>query len=473
MYLEDDDIEKLYSDFKNESVTPPNTVKENVMLQINQGSKRRYVLTLVFLLAISGIFFLLFNSKKQYSHNTENQDVVSENIEVSQPEVFPFDKRELKKDSKNLNSKLEGNQILNSKESISEEITNTVAENQFKYAQKSDKVEENQNNFAPLTETKYFSGSKSKKEEHLDTKNKSKGDSNFAKSSEQKSVEELSSEASIKTVFLDKEENMEEKERVDELKKLLPIHSILDNNSTIKKANLEIRNLKKEKKVHFGIEMNTGYLYSNVLTKPSAIEFDQIGAFQNIHNFQFGMNGLLYYKSLIFKIGFGYEWGKSITNYQEKNKIVRTTIVYQEAMDTSQQDTYLFSFTDSIEGLNQNQLAINTHYFNLPLHLGYQFRLKSRLHLQVLAGVQFSFLSKVNYSFRGDNLAENIPFIGTNQFRKVLVHGLLDLGLQYRLTEKIDLGISLPFRVGFNSKLIDSKVLNYGIGAKLKLAYYF
>jgi hypothetical protein len=485
MYLEDNDIENLYEEFRNESATPPAEAKAYVMGNIGHKSYWRFMWMFLFLIGVGISAFLLFpvsnsNDNQNGVANDQKNKTLSNSFGLKdQNEKFSplssesnneIDQENAKGDKtievKNNNTKNDLNSVKSTKSVYSKKKKNDDVKSNKKYNQK----------FLSKNDIKKVEVNK--KEDNSLLKENDKNFKNTAVNGKQ-NLEFSPKEANNDVKIQDQNiglTNMEVNEiETDQLTKLNGIKSSDFAFKDSKGMHIEIRNMKKQKLLSFGVEAQVGYSFSDVLSQKDQVTYDNIGMLKNINTVEAGINGILNYQSFLFKIGVRYQKDYTTTDYTDEVYLTRTTVAYEELLDSNNNPYHstVATFVDTELVSNNYQLLISTSYFNVPLKFGYQFRLRNRWNIELMAGTRLAFLTGVDSRYRSPNSMDYLQSIDHGAFRKFRIDGTIDMGINYQLTENWGIGMNLPFSIGLNSRIKESKILNYRIGGLLNLRYNF
>ncbi|MEZ4938117.1 MAG: outer membrane beta-barrel protein [Crocinitomicaceae bacterium] len=484
MYLEDEEIDNLYAEFRNEGVAPPPEAKDFVMNTIGKKSYWKYLWVLLFLIgAGTTVYFVLPTSssqEQQIAGSNENEDIV-EGYLAEQKEV-----KDIPEDMKN------------SKNSIVETLEDDLS---HKHEKKDRKLEishladaDAKGDVKYLKNTKsegnFFNKRKNQNNEGINKQRKLDIDKkeNFVA----KNVKNIQAEIKpddnfventgfeVKVVKQGEEQlqdqnNNQDKIEWDRLDKLaantinkLPV-------ADGKNIQIDLRNLKKRSVLQYSLEARVGYSFSDIYRGKEQLNYENIGMFKNLQTFEAEIHGILNFKSFLVKTGIGIQNDFSTTNYSEDIVQYRNTVVFEELLDSNNNpyNSVLYTFADTSAISNSYQMRVSTSYFTLPLQIGYQLRLGNRWNLEILAGTRFGFLMDVSTSYNAQESMDYLQSIDHGNFRKFRMDATLDLGLNYRLNEKWSIGIHLPGSLGLNSRTKDSKILNYRIGGMLNLRFNF
>ncbi len=497
MYLEDKEIENLYGEFRNEGVAPPPEAKDFVMNNIGQKSYWRFLWIFLLVAGAGATAYFIFPFSKSPDFESVvalSSDDSNLNNDPSMNQdngiVLSGDDKFKKQDEEVLHATNDtGLKIQDENELDHENLVN----------QKNDLVDDanlkdNASNLSPnaknlnkMVQKKSYQKAPKKKE--LDQKDLAKNDLN-SKVAVPKKADPISKKKQTigktnldenqnlnhnKTLLSNKieENNMELQE--EELNKINPLLASEFPYSDEKYMRIDLRNIKKPKIITFGLEAQLGYSFSDVLTKKNDLTYDNIGLVRNLNTFEAGINGIMNVKSFLIKTGIGYQKDFSTTNYTDEIFQIRRTVAYEVVLDSNNNPIQnpLYSFYDTATVVNNYQLLIQTSYFTVPLQFGYQFKLKNRWNIEVLAGARFAFLMNVDSKYRSPQSMDYLQSVDHGMFQKFRMDAMLDVSVNYQLTENWSIGLNLPFSMGMNSRIRSSKMLNYRLGGMLNFRYNF
>ena len=496
MYLEDNDIDNLYQDFRNSEATPPSNSKDFVMDSI--GKKKsvwRFAWLLLALVGFGGLVFLFIpgNSGSSIKSGiTTNDSLVKDKSEEETVSIQMIDP--------NANAQLSGNDF-----QVEEKNDAIFQDEDLPYDKKinddfhaNNLKDQNKNNvrkdYAPDANIDKTYAAKKKSNPSL-VKNKKNQGINDKLSNNMKKSEFFANANNLKDDAITKNDaNIDNYPlKKANTKAVLANNLIIEDDLALEKLDFKrfesfpynveedeyigLISLKPNriKKLFFGVELNSGYTFSDALTQKNSIAYNEVGMMQYLHGFELGLNGIMNYKNMLFKLGIGYQNQKSSTNYTNYTYEIKSTVAYEVLLDTNNNpyNSLLYTFVDTSLVNTSYQLKLSTSYFILPFQVGYQFRLMNRWSVDLLAGMHFGFLMDVQSSYSSIDILDYYETIDHGSFNRFIMDATLNLGLNYQFTQHIGLGFSLPLRMGLNSRIQDSKALNYSIGGLVNLRYQF
>ncbi|MCB0479370.1 MAG: PorT family protein [Crocinitomicaceae bacterium] len=471
MYLEDEELENMYGELRNDGVAPPPEAKDFVMNEIGRKSYWKFVWIFLLLVGTGTTAYLMFPSSASkngqenvvmYDQTKANNDTTNDSYNNNQNEVVSKSgesvqgsKLEEMELSANQNQKADkmkkGNDPLSN---LKKEESSAVVVK--KSSPKSNFKKEDKKEFNP--------GKKEKALLVIDKK-------------DEKLVEPKTGNLEIQKhkstdIALNEEVGQIEELDLEKLQNIDPSEIEMNEDKNIQ---IDLRETTKMKKIRFAIEARMGYAFSDVYKAKNEITYDNIGMLKNIQSFEAGVNGILNFKSFLVKTGIGYQKDFTTTNYSEDILQYRSTVVYEELLDSSGNayNAPLYTFVDTSTFTNTYKMLVSTSYFTLPVQLGYQFRLNSRWNMEVLAGMRFGFLMNVSSKYRSPESMEYLQSIDHGAYQRFRMDATLDLGINYRLNENWSIGIHLPCSFGLNSRIANSKALNYRVGGLLNVRFHF
>lgn len=506
--IADAELDKMFADLSNDAVVPPSIVKDNVMGAISGGFNWRVAIIAVLLIGLGTTGILIFNwddrngdpvsveggarVESMEQESVMNQGSYADDITADDHSSSSNDKRLPIATGKSTEQESNlGTGSIADKEKVADSSSNS----EDQHSKDSKPYSNNESDevfYSTGTKTNFNNSSSTfnqprKDKTEIDSKTgspditqnnnksfntKSENTASNVTGSDQNNPENSTTENT------DLSSNVSENISVEnaELVKINPINFDGFGADMANGLRLDLRNLGRPQRLKFGLEAQFGYTYSNPLGK---LEFDNLnenGTIRNIQSMQVGVNAVMNYRSILFKLGVAYDFSSSKFDYRENTQVNRTTVVYEEVMDSSGQTTQNIVATFNNTSLETYQFRVRnkSQYFSIPVQIGYQFDLSSRWFMEVLGGARFSFLTKTEAYYQIET-SDNIQRVdlGSDLYRKFLISATVDLGVGFRLTENLNLGIYAPFRIGLNSRLKNYSKLNYEIGGIINFRYSF